>query len=62
MREAFQFGVLSLQPDENETSDPTGAGDTFAAALITKTTMLDQYVTDHFPTVKVPCRLCPPNA
>jgi sugar/nucleoside kinase (ribokinase family) len=59
---AFQFGVLSLQPDENETSDPTGAGDTFAAALITKTTMLDQYVTDHFPTVKVPCRLCPPNA
>jgi sugar/nucleoside kinase (ribokinase family) len=31
---AFEFGVLSLQPDE--TRDLTGAGDTFAATLVTE--------------------------
>jgi bifunctional ADP-heptose synthase (sugar kinase/adenylyltransferase) len=31
---AFDFGVLSLQCDE--TNDLTGAGDTFAAALVTE--------------------------
>jgi sugar/nucleoside kinase (ribokinase family) len=31
---AFEFGVLSLQQDE--TNDLTGAGDTFAAALVTE--------------------------
>src|SRR4029077_4928478 len=32
--DTFQFGVLPLQPDEE--NDLTGAGDTFAAALVTE--------------------------
>src|SRR5205823_4934995 len=31
---AFEFGILSLQPDE--TRDLTGAGDTFTAAFVTE--------------------------